>query len=406
MGYRMFKGILSSDLKLLPELLKKFLTDSFQIKELINANGKLSEAACHKMCWNVLERVKNLIIEHYKILSKRNQSALTQALDDNEIVYKDLLITALYKKIKASHSILVQKNLPKNMDVEILSKEIRQLSIRPRKGIDKTAIIDFLSTCVFMYRSELNKQPLQRFLDFINENKKAFKWLKDKIRDDATKLPDQYWPTGKHEWLPCNLITDVLKRSAGMEKDITSYVLNQTGQNIIIVDWLSIHSSMRSPIQHLYFKNEQNAIISGHTPAIRDRLDGPTAKGIQTAGSDKFHAALRDAFYSSDNPREFIRKIPHVEKDHLVSGKKHLFPTKLTLFTAEGIETNNEKAINQIRHEKIRPEYKERRELFTLFSNLAINGEEGNDILSLVSDETEYSNSDSTTHVTKSFSRR
>jgi hypothetical protein len=395
----MFKGILSSDLKLLPGLLKKQLNDSFQIKHLINAKGKLSESACHKMCLNVLASVKNSITEYYQISSKKNTPALTQALDDNEHYYKDLLICALYEKIKTLHTKVVQKNLPKKMNIDILSNKIRRYSIKPQRGIDNQAVVNFLGDCVFMYRSNLNKQPLQRILDFILDNKKAFMWLKNRIRDDAIKLPDQYWPTGKHEWLPCNLIIDVLKRSAGMEKNIIPYVVNQIDNNVVIVDWLSIHSSMRSPIQHIYFKNDNNTIDSGHTPALRDQLDGPTVTGIQTKGSEKFHAALRFAFYSSCNPREFIRKMPHIENNHLVSGKKHLSPTKLTFFTAEGVQTNNEKAINQIRHEKIRPEYKDRKALFTLFSNMSINGNDGNDVLSLASDETEYSNPDLVTNV-------
>lgn len=387
----MFKGTLTHDLKLLPKLLKKQLETDFQIKTLTDNSGRLSEVACHTLCVNVLKTVKTAITDDYTLNAPKKFNALTKALETNENAYKNLLFTELYTKIKNTHSKLIQKNLPQVLNLEIIKKKIKVYSDRPQKGIDKKAVVNFLSACIFMYRSQINCQPLERLITFFEKERKALEWLKDKILDDAIKPEGQFWPIGNHEWIPRHLILEVLKRSAGMIEGITPFVVSQTNQDIIIIDWLVIHSDMRSPIQHLYFKNDKNTVSSGHMPAIRNNLDGPTSQGVQTTGSDTFHKALRNAFYTSTNPRTFIRQMNSVEQDYLISGKKHLKPTKNTFFTAEGIKTNNEKAINQIRHEKIRPEYKERRALFSLFSNLSINGEEGNEILSCASDETEYS---------------
>ena len=387
----MFKGILNTDLKAFINLLKKQLAEDFQIKTLIDSSGRLSELACHTLCLNVLKTAKTEITEYYTNKAPKNLNALTKALDTRDSEYKSLLLIELYSKIKSTHCKLIQKNLPKTLNLEILKKKIKIYSDRPQKGIDKHAVVTFLSTCVFMYRSQLNCQPLERLITFFEKEKKALEWLKYKILDEAIRTDEQFWPIGNHEWIPRHLILDVLKRSAGMIEGITPFVVNQTNEDLIIIDWLIIHSDMRSPIQHLYFKNTNNTVCSGHMPAIRLTLEGTTSQGVQTTGSDTFHKALRNAFYNSTNPRSFIRKMNYVEQDHLISGKKHLKPTKTTFFTVEGIKTNNEKAINQIRHEKIRPQYKERRAMYTLFSNLSINGDEGNDILSFDSDETEYS---------------
>lgn len=397
--------LLKLELEDIPSRLKSKLADEFNIKHLLNEDEQLSENACHLLCYSVIEKVTEAIKNQCKPPPARGRkkvlkepteqekelSKLLQDLNDHEDDYKFLLLTLVYDRIKNQHKTHILNNLPTSLDTDTLAPIIRPYSKRKRKGLDKDALISYLEATVFMYRSGLNQTILPRLIQYFSQDEKGMKWLKLHLRDQARKQQDQYWPTGKHEWMPCDLILDILRRSAGMEQNIKPYIIMRNKDKLTLVDWLSIHAEMRSPIRHLYFNNPNSTISSGHTPAIRDQLDGRTWYGTQTTGSSEFHDALRTAFYESTNPREFVRKVPHVSKQYVVSGKKHFKASKMSFFTVEGVSTKNVREINELRHDAIRPDYKKRKEDFAFFSDLTREGNDGCNIPSCSSEETSYS---------------
>lgn len=390
----MFTGNVTKDLALVKQAIKQQIQTDFDVKKLIGKAKLLGEEAIHSESITIVFVVKKKLLEKYRDGS-RSRTLAKSKFDLEEKTYQDFAVKELCTYIKSHHKELIIKNIKTPLDIDILKETVKPYSTTARSAINKDAIINYFSHCVFMYRKDLNKQPLRALMSYFKTNSKGFKWLKKNLRDDAIKEENEYWPTGNHEWLPTHLICFILERAAGINKKIKPFVINHKDEKLQIIDWLSVHSELRSPIKHLYFKNDKCTLASGHTPAIRNKLDGRTVQGVQSDGSKAFHDALNKAFFSSTNPREFVRQLPAIAKLHVVSGKKHLNANRRKLFTVEGVRSNNPKSINQLRHALIRPEAKQRRELFRLFSTLTVCGSDGDNIDSCSSSsQTEYTDSE------------
>jgi hypothetical protein len=399
----MFTGKLLQDVDLLPQLLDKRLNEKLKSCSLLES-GKISEDKMIDVYRKTIDEITQDIKTYYRKNHRSKLNELTDLVDARQCEYQLLLQKEIITHIGKKHKKLIMKNLPKTMTKKMLRKHARPYSNQPRKGVNSQALLDYLKACVFMYRTGLNKQPLMRLISYLETDDKVFKWLKNSLRDDTAQVRGELWATGFHEWLPCNLILDVVKRSAGMVKGVTPFVVSYQEGKYTAVDWITIHKQMRSPIKRLYFLNEENTVESGHVPAIRSDIKDNPLIGAKVSGTVDFHQALNDAFIKSTSPREFVRRVSHISHDSLITGSKHLLPSATGFFTVEGVTTNSERKINNLRHAKIRNAYKIRKSLFSFFSDLTVNDTEGDEIESLSDSLTEYSDYDYSSSSSLSYS--
>lgn len=111
-------------------------------------------------------------------------------------------------------------------------------------------------------------------------------WLKDRFRDASP---------GMHEWIPSNLLLEVLERA------------RREG-----VQWIHVQHQLRSPTAHIVFAPAKSSSVIEHGGERRIRLHGHVgavyaAGHALTTDQADFHDELRAAFRSSSDPTTAIR---------------------------------------------------------------------------------------------------
>lgn len=295
---------------------------------------------------------------------------------------------------------LIMSDLNEDFDNSVLKKKIHEYRLSDQDS-PQDGLFHFLSAMITMYRTGLNPQPLKIFLQALSNDSYLHKRLKARLRDDAERESGEHWSTGNHEWLPCHLIQSILERSAGMHAGYEAFIVQEKQHKIEIIDWLSLHRQFRSSVKRIYFLNEENTLVSGHVPAIRDRLEGHPNEGSQVSGTKAYHGALEDAFKTHKTLNDFVRQCRHIEKAHLIRGKKPITPSSNRFFTVEGHATHQKIAMSQLRSEKISPAYHERKALMALLEQQTRHKGVLPRVPSLSSTDTLISESPSDHHVPK-----
>jgi hypothetical protein len=118
-----------------------------------------------------------------------------------------------------------------------------------------------------------------------SENQTIKDWLKDKFRDAAP---------GNHEWIPSNLMLDVINRATNIVWGIEA------------ANWIDLQHELRTDTSWVIFSTDYSSkrikgqlVLQGHPGAIYIRQtndEGETYLQPQTTGVNKWHAALRDKF--------------------------------------------------------------------------------------------------------------
>lgn len=206
----------------------------------------------------------------------------------------------------------------------------------------------FLRRCVLEYRDGRQDELLE-VLKFL-ENRKNKTWLAARLLDPAEKDGEEKWGSGKHEWLERCLIVDVLKRSAGMIKDIEA----ETDFGCIAgeIDWLYIQAMVRTPTKYILFKNEQITIQEGHCGAVKPDLE---KRGFSSKGSPAFHEKLIESFEESKTIAGFLKRIRNIFREELYSGKKPINASANTRYIVNGAKTSDRETVSQFRKEILKP---------------------------------------------------
>ncbi len=325
--------------------LKKTFVRSFAAKLKAAAKSKqfrLTDNNLLGLSNQTIDGMQTDYLSHTLTTPNPNQDAtfkreLTTLREETPVLVPKIAVSL----VKDNHPHLIQPNLPETLRIESLRKAIRTYVEPPKRGIDFNAVRSFLDESLFMFRHDLNHQPLIRVLDAINNDKDTRRWFISKLRQKARKAPDRFWATGLHEWLPRNLIGEVLEGSAGfvVNKQPLVHTIDENAQ-VRTVDWLDIHSEARTPISRLYFDKGDGTISAAHTPALKKVLDTPGTTGSVTEGTHAFHQDLEVAFEESQSLNDFVKAAAKINTLHIVSGELPLKPTPVSYFTVEGLQTD------------------------------------------------------------------
>ncbi len=117
------------------------------------------------------------------------------------------------------------------------------------------------------------------------ENQKIKDWLKDKFRDANP---------GNHEWIPSNMIMDVINRATNV------------AWGVEVANWIDLHHELRTDTSWVIFSPDYSpkrikgqVVLQGHPGAIYIRTtnsEGAEYLQPQTAGVNKWHDSLRSKF--------------------------------------------------------------------------------------------------------------
>lgn len=226
--------------------------------------------------------------------------------------------------------------------------------------------------------SRFKKLPYLKFQRFLNipANKK---WFAIRLVMPPTKETDELWAGGAHEWLERHEIDAVMARSAGMKKDIRSEVEG--------IDWLDIQFGLRTPVNIIF--HGPGYIESGHTPAVKERAEGESYKGLKgakTAHSKEFHFELDRAFESSRNPCGYVKSAHRIFHDDCLQLKTELPSSPARRRISLGSLTDDRAAINAARlHPLVRGRFHDTALRFQQFKAATRFGSDGDDVESVTS---------------------
>lgn len=326
---------------------------------LLKQTTLINEVPLYELAYHVLDKIKQDYLSTYK--NAKDADAIKMycmSLKNKTINFREY-ITPLIKKHMPC---LIIDDLPSKFDNDLLKHQISAYRIKP-SDTPQDGLFNFLSILVMMYRTDLNKQPLDVFLQCLSEDAYLHKRVKARLRDGAERGSGECWASGNHEWLPCHLIKDILARSAGMHKGYESFVLQQHDNAVEIMDWLKLHRDLRTKVKSLYFLNAEQTIASGHVPAVRDKLDGHPNEGSKTEGTRAYHNQLVRSFNKNKTLRDFVRDCRHIEKAFLVRGKKRIKASTHSFFTVEGRRTDRQSSMSELRHATVKTAYRRRKAL-------------------------------------------
>jgi hypothetical protein len=114
---------------------------------------------------------------------------------------------------------------------------------------------------------------------------------------------------GMHEWIPTNLIQEVLAHAVAMASPDRNALADA-------LDWITAFHELRSPTNHVLWQVDSidaavpEHRIAGHVGAFAERV-GQELRPRATVGSEYFHDLLRDHFRAnrSMRPRTFVESM-------------------------------------------------------------------------------------------------
>lgn len=134
-------------------------------------------------------------------------------------------------------------------------------------------------------------------------------WLKDKFRSANS---------GKHEWIPTNMIMQVINRTAGVEDGVE------------VADWIDLQHKMRTDTSWVIFKPSKGTIeefqgnrytvLHGHVGALY------LNNRQKTQGTIQFHNSLRKSFSASKKVQQCITDVQQVFEDWVWDGRDNPVP--------------------------------------------------------------------------------
>ncbi|WP_375471622.1 DUF4157 domain-containing protein [uncultured Nostoc sp.] len=162
---------------------------------------------------------------------------------------------------------------------------------------DKGGIIGFMK--YMTNQADRNTPEWQKFITTWNLDQKSNSWLKDQFRDADP---------GKHEWLPSNMIKDVILRAS----DPNTYIHG--------TDWIDFQHEVRTSTKFLIFKlNYANRIINGPTGKNLEILQGhsgavytsrpPQGPKQETDKQKEWHDTLRGFFSKNNSLKQLLQDI-------------------------------------------------------------------------------------------------
>src|SRR4028119_1741025 len=148
-------------------------------------------------------------------------------------------------------------------------------------------------------QAALKTPKWQKFVTTWDTDSQSRSWLKDQFRDADP---------GKHEWLPSNMIKDVIQRAS----DPNTYIHGNK--------WIDFQHKVRTSTKFLIFQltyakgsmdlptgNKVN-VLQGHAGAI---YTPRTSKGPkpETEGQPAWHEKLRDFYLDTTSLNQLLQKI-------------------------------------------------------------------------------------------------
>lgn len=241
----------------------------------------------------------------------------------------------------------------------------------------------YLRSCILDYKRG-HTSALLAILKFL-ENTCEQRWLADQLTDKPVMEGDEKWGSGSHEWLERCLITEALKRSAGLVKGVEAEAY--FGDTTTQIDWLYLQAMIRSPTKYTFFKNDHYTIESGHPGAVKPHL---SQSGFSSIGSPGFHQQLNDAFYESRTIEGFLKRVRNIFKSSLYSGKKKIEPSEHKRYLSDGSKTTELSELSLFRHNKLYPNgYNKFKHLLnTNIDGVTLHGKHVQENISEVSSET------------------
>jgi Domain of unknown function (DUF4157) len=187
-----------------------------------------------------------------------------------------------------------------------------------KKAVESVGIVEFMksmakgTTIMGINRSKLEKL-------WKNQNNKD--WLKSKFR-----LANK----GNHEWIPSNMIMDVVNRTAGVEDGVE------------VADWIELQHNLRTDTSWVIF-NPSKGSIEKHEgkdyTVLHGHIGAVYLKGEQkTKGANVFHGALRSSFVASQKINQCIESLQAVFKEWVWDGKENPSPSIHPLLEWNGVK--------------------------------------------------------------------
>jgi hypothetical protein len=134
-------------------------------------------------------------------------------------------------------------------------------------------------------------------------------WLKDKFRSANS---------GKHEWIPTNMIMSVINRTAGVEDGVE------------VADWIELQHQLRTDTSWVIFKPSRGktedyqgknyTVLQGHVGALY--LNGEQ----KTSGTQAFHNMLRQSFSASKTINQCLTDLQKVFEEWVWNGQENPNP--------------------------------------------------------------------------------
>ncbi|MBN2394140.1 MAG: hypothetical protein JXR84_25635 [Anaerolineae bacterium] len=161
----------------------------------------------------------------------------------------------------------------------------------------------------FMKAIAAGKRPMQ-----IGRAKLEMLWKQAEIRDwlkDCFRRANK----GKHEWIPSNMMMDVINRTAGVETGVKA------------ADWIQLQHELRVDTSWVIFKPSKSEWVANHKGKSYTVLQGHSGAvyfegEAQTAGQPAFHNELRAAFESGTTVKKCISRLQEVFKEWVWEGEK------------------------------------------------------------------------------------
>jgi Domain of unknown function (DUF4157) len=187
-----------------------------------------------------------------------------------------------------------------------------------KKAVESVGIVEFMKS---MAKGTAIMGIDRAKLDKLWKNQDNKDWLKSKFRN-ANK--------GNHEWIPSNMIMDVINRTAGVEDGVE------------VADWIELQHNLRTDTSWVIFKPSKGTIekyggkdytvLHGHVGAMY--LKGAQRKD----GTNIFHNVLRRSFVASQKINQCIESLQTVFEEWVWDGKENPNPSIHPLLEWNGVK--------------------------------------------------------------------
>lgn len=293
---------------------------------------------------------------------KENELVTTSETSQTSVDYSFVMHHQVAPVLKYTYPELCKAVIPSSANLVSVKSAIAAQYHKSSKRVSAQQLHQYIEHLIFLFRSGLDRKALISFLDILETSPEVKAFIKKKMLVPAKKKQGERWATGMHEWIPRNLIANVITAAAGLYDNKPPFVLSEGSLSYVApYDWFSLAQQFRSPNKHLYFCDLTNKIIGGHPPALMNENKTQVNKG-----SHPFHQALSTCFHSSSTLYQYVDETSKIASRHLVSHQTPLYPTCEPYYTVNNLCTANEDDLRRLKP-IIQRAHNKRQRLFRFF---------------------------------------